>query len=1112
MDSAAGRVEVVVQFEDGADSGPAGEAAAEAGVTLDSMHPARSAEAISFAVYSSDSLGLKQLTSIFRDVPGVLAVSPNSVMSVSRWPNDPAFSRQWGMENYGQILGTADADIDATAAWDITAGSSDVVIAVIDTGVKYDHPDLAANMWRNPGEVGGDGIDNDGNGYVDDVFGIDTLAGDSNPWDESGHGTNIAGVIAAVGNNGVGIAGVAWNAKIMALRAGNAYGLSTADVDECIMYAIDMKLNHGVNVVAINASFAGYSFNEAEKNAIQAAGDAGIVFCAAADNRGYDNDSTPAYPASYDCSNIIAVGASDTYDNKASFSNYGATSVDLFAPGEGVFTTAVRGTKYYPARRDVFYDDVESGSGNWTAGGGWTTYYDSGDDNHYWDDGVLADNGDVRLTSRSINLAWLKNQRPRIGFSVACDYEFDYDFGLLEVSGDGGRSWRAIWYATGQSGGWDLANVEIPNAYLTSQFKMRFRSVTDGSYPSQGMSVDDIGIEWPGYGSTAGTSIATPYVTGAVALLAANAPWKSMNARMADLLSSVDRPSTLSGLCSSNGRLNAGAALRKSASSLVQDSDTRITFLGSWYTSYNAAVSGGSFKYTSQRPDSPPAALVEFTGTEVVLLARTTPWYGMAWVTLDDEPRELVDLYSSGIAFKQPVYAATGLAPGPHKLIMEFASTTRYDGGGLAISLDAVDVSGAVTQADAPVRHQQDDPYVEYRGGWTTSPTWSASGGSYASVNAPGCSVNVTFEGTYLAWYAVTAPWYGRAQVTLDGRGDMSVDMYSSSVKYKQKVYDTGLLEYGTHTLSIYCTGPAALFGPRTAINVDTFDVLGDLTDAPEAGLIRWTYEQSDSRITYLGNWGRANNSTPWGGTFDYTSSPGAAALVDFTGTSVEVFARVAPWYGKALVTLDGGTPDEVTREADFYNSSVNYSPVFTEEGLSPGPHTLAIKCLGAKRPESSGYSIGIESFYIMGYLDQAPKTTRIQESDAAWTLAGDLACEGVWSTGTTWLASGGSFKSGNGTGAKLTVTFEGTYLSWLGRTAPWYGRARVTLDPLGVNIVTTVDLYSATITWKKPIYNTGLLADGPHTVVIEWLGSKYWASGGTAIGVDAFDILTSTP
>src|SRR5262249_49735659 len=151
--------------------------------------------------------------------PRVLYAEPNVRLSTAQVPNDPTLPRGWGLINRGQTGGTPDADIDADEAWDVTTRSSGIVVAVIDNGRDHTHPDLAANMWVNPGEVAGDGVDNDGNGFVDDVHGCDVVSEDGDPMDEDGHGTHVAGTIAMAGNNAVGATGVNWNVKVMAVRA-----------------------------------------------------------------------------------------------------------------------------------------------------------------------------------------------------------------------------------------------------------------------------------------------------------------------------------------------------------------------------------------------------------------------------------------------------------------------------------------------------------------------------------------------------------------------------------------------------------------------------------------------------------------------------------------------------------------------------------------------------------------------------------------------------------------------------------------------------------------------------------------------------------------------------
>ena len=267
--------------------------------------------------------------------PGILYAEPDYALQLTETlPNDPQFGQLWGLHNTGQTGGTPGADISAPEAWDSFTGSASVVIASIDTGVDYTHPDLAANMWVNPGEIAGDGLDNDGNGYVDDLYGIDAPNGDSDPMDDHGHGTHTAGTMGGVGDNAVGVAGVNWDVQIMAVKFLDAGGSGwTSDAVTCLEYITMMKTTYGVNVVASNNSWGGGGYSTALEDAIRASNDAGIMFVAAAGNYAMDNDAYPFYPASYDLDGVISVAATDHNDQMAGFSNWGLTSVDLGAPG-----------------------------------------------------------------------------------------------------------------------------------------------------------------------------------------------------------------------------------------------------------------------------------------------------------------------------------------------------------------------------------------------------------------------------------------------------------------------------------------------------------------------------------------------------------------------------------------------------------------------------------------------------------------------------------------------------------------------------------------------------------------------------------------------------------
>jgi subtilisin family serine protease/fibronectin type 3 domain-containing protein len=278
----------------------------------------------------------------YRDNPHVLYAEPDYLLQVTDVPNDPRFGELWGLHNLGQTGGTPDADINAVEAWQVTTGSGGTIVAVIDTGVDYTHQELAANMWTNSAELNGQpGVDDDGNGFVDDIFGYDFVNGDGNPMDDHSHGTHVAGTIGAVGNNGLGVTGINWNVQIMAVKAFDANGSgSMSDAIEAIDYAVAQ------GALISNNSWGGNEpFSQAMYDSIAAARDQGHIFVAGAGN-GYfgifplNNDVNPFYPASYDLDNIIAVAATDHNDQMAGFSNYGATSVDLAAPGVDILSTA----------------------------------------------------------------------------------------------------------------------------------------------------------------------------------------------------------------------------------------------------------------------------------------------------------------------------------------------------------------------------------------------------------------------------------------------------------------------------------------------------------------------------------------------------------------------------------------------------------------------------------------------------------------------------------------------------------------------------------------------------------------------------------------------------
>lgn len=574
-----------------------------------------------YALVASDNTPTQRLRTDLSALPEVEDVSPNYKVYINQVnPNDPRFNELWGLHNTGQTGGTADMDIDAPEAWQQTTGSSSVIVAVIDTGIDYNHTDLAANMWVNPNEIP-DGIDNEGNGFIDDIYGINAISGSGDPMDDNGHGTHCAGTIGAVGNNNTGVAGVNWNVKLMGAKflgsSGSGY---TSDAITCVDYIVDQVTSYGQNVVAINASWGGGGYSQSLKDAIDAAGVVGIVFAAAAGNDYSNNDTYPHYPSSYDCTSIIAVTAINAVGSQ--FYNYGVQSVDIGAPGISILSTIP--CQYTPAPGDLFYDDMTDGPNKWIHGGildSWAiTHKDAGGLENYWHDKNYGNfwsdspgvsyvyNVDSWLAEKTdIDLSPYIGQPVYLGFDggFQLDYFMSGDTAAVEISNNGGNSWATLADLTTLFANYGYYYKQhvytIPEAYKTPSFKFRFHITTDNTaympgVKDKGWIIDNVGIgvgSSCGYGTKSGTSMATPHVAGAVALIAPSTSGMTAEGRIARLLESAEPLPSLNGICVSGGLLNLEAALQGSTHITVTSPNGGETLISgythtiTWSTSSN---------------------------------------------------------------------------------------------------------------------------------------------------------------------------------------------------------------------------------------------------------------------------------------------------------------------------------------------------------------------------------------------------------------------------------------------------------------------------------------------------------------------------------------------
>jgi len=272
--------------------------------------------------------------------PMVDVAEPNLIYHINRLPDDPLLGNLWGMKNIGQKdsqgkVGVPGVDIGMEQAWDVETGSDKMVVAVIDTGVDFTHPDLQANLWTNEAEANGQpGVDDDGNGVIDDIHGYNAITGTGDAHDDQGHGSHCSGTIGAKGNDGKGIVGVNWDVKIMAVKFLSAQGSGTL---EDAVKAIDYANRMGAKVMS--NSWGGGGFSQTLLDVIKQSNEKGAIFIAAAGNDNNNNDTRPSYPATYDVPNIISVAAIDNQGARASFSSYGKKTVHVGAPGVNVYSS-----------------------------------------------------------------------------------------------------------------------------------------------------------------------------------------------------------------------------------------------------------------------------------------------------------------------------------------------------------------------------------------------------------------------------------------------------------------------------------------------------------------------------------------------------------------------------------------------------------------------------------------------------------------------------------------------------------------------------------------------------------------------------------------------------
>lgn len=542
QDSAAG--EVLVVFRPGRSSETASRTLARHALGMDRQfrHISRFNGGRITGLVRNQTFGTAKLIEQLKNEPDVEIVEPNHrLRKFSNPPNDPDFGKLWGLHNTGQTVnastGTSGVDTKFTEAWALARRSPqpEVVVAVLDFGFDITHPDLSANVWTHPGEIAGNGKDDDGNGYVDDVHGYDFGIGSAVMFDPDNHGTHVAGTIAAVGKNQTGIIGTAYRAKLLPLKGSDANGdMFIATTIEAFDYAIALK-QRGVNLVAINASYGSTTSSSSEQLAIEALRNNGIVLCAAAGNDGANNNISPNYPANYNTTNIIAVAAHTQSGALASFSNFGSTTVDIAAPGTNIYSTRPLATT--PATTSVtvgsstYAAQAIEFAGTTSSSGLGGTVFHCGIGNP--SDFPPAVAGNIALIERGTLLFTTKvSNAMNAGAAAAIIYDHTTD-----------PLTTGAW--TLNSGTW-IPAIRVTRADgLAILGKLpASATVTNFRNPAQAYQFLD------------GTSMATPHVTAAVAFAAMNFPAETMAQRIARITGNVTPVPAFANLMTSGGRLN----------------------------------------------------------------------------------------------------------------------------------------------------------------------------------------------------------------------------------------------------------------------------------------------------------------------------------------------------------------------------------------------------------------------------------------------------------------------------------------------------------------------------------------------------------------------------
>ncbi|RUS47878.1 S8 family serine peptidase [Cohnella sp. AR92] len=1081
---------------------------------------------------------------------GTASIAPASSMealslfSSPSQPNDPHFPEQWGLQNIGQNLpnqtpsmATWDIDMDVPEAWQITQGSDDAIVAIIDTGVEIDHPDLQDSIWTNKGEIAGNGKDDDGNGFVDDVHGWNFYGGNNslyNIFDDDLQGTQMAGVIAAAANNEIGIAGVAPHAKIMPLKVIGANG---AGYVSDVIWAIEYAERMGAKVVNISWSLTEYS--QALKDAID---NSSMLFVAIA---GVDylntKDEAPEYPAAYDSDNVLSVTGIDPHGNPINAYSVRGKNVDLSAPNTNIWTTIptrnpgigaqIDNGKYKVVYNGIGFESIQSDESRIAAFDRAIQYFGKAKPSI-----LLVQDDEWQAIGSDNN--YLPLYQSLLGTSG-----FQYDTMTVAYGDDGPsldklKSYDLVVWFTGDGVGLDYQNYQI-GSYTTPLKEADQESLT--AYLNGGGN-----LLLTGSATLLGNEF-SPFVKDILHLDAV----RNNYSRSGEIWDKAE---------GAPGTLNDGLSFDMFSSFTYDDmvsNDPSITTVNlnavledyaytSGFEFPAAYASGVAALIYSQYPTEDASVVKErmilngkpFYPDEDVTASNKMvdaykaltdndlpgqPYIGESYSDTLDAETDAHDVYyinlhkgdqldltlagDSGTDFDLHLFDPTAQSLYDTQKVAASSETRESSAESISYAatvtgtyfIDVAAYSGAggytISAQRTPVHqtgtYEDTDEALAFTGSWSTKTDAGHSGGTAKQLDAAG-SVEFSFTGGQIEWIGYKNNEQGIADVFIDGVKVKSVSLYSESPQTQQVLFSESL-PLGGHAISIKWTGKSDPAAKKSAnsINIDALRVV----TATKSYTVRT--EEQDSSFAFYGTWTALNNENYSGGRTKSTSAKGAYVTIPFTGTKVVLLATAIPNGGKAKIMIDNRP--ETARIVDFYSAASKYQVAMFDSGeLEYGRHTLHVMNIGEHNASSAGFTIDVDAIVVTKPSSANEVTKWYEESNPYVNL------HGTWTYSMNGKYSDRSAAYTDLAGNYAELYFVGSKVSVLATTGPNRGKVYVYVDG---NLVTDepIDLYNETYRFQVPIFESAELPGGSHTIKVVNAGEKNGLSTGNYVSIDAF-------